>query len=116
MGTKQKVLVLGIDGMDPRLANHFRDEGLMPNLDELVRRGSAKKDLRMLGGVPTITPPMWTSLATGANPATHGITCFWGQSKDDLATMVYNLNSRRCQAEQLWNVTAESGLKTLVWH
>lgn len=30
--------------------------------------------------------------------------------------MVYNLDSRRCKAEQLWNVTAEAGKKTLVWH
>lgn len=113
---KHKILVLGVDGLDPSLTNRFRQQGIMPNFDKLIARGSARKDLRMLGGVPTITPPMWTSLATGATPATHGITCFWGQSKTDLATMTYNLNSQNCKAEQLWNVTAESGLKTLVWH
>lgn len=113
---KNKVLVLGVDGLDPRLTKHFLDEGKMPNFDKLIHSGSARKDLRMLGGMPTITPPMWTSLATGATPATHGITCFWGQSKHDLATMTYNLNSKSCRAEQLWNVTTEAGLKTLVWH
>lgn len=111
-----KILVLGVDGLDPGLTNRFRAEGKMPNFDKFIKRGSAYKDLHMLGGVPTITPPMWTSLATGATPATHGITCFWGQSKNDMATMTYNLNSRKCKAEQLWNVTAEAGLKTLVWH
>ncbi len=111
-----KILVLGVDGLDPGLTNRFRAEGIMPNFDKLIKRGSARKDLRMLGGVPTITPPMWTSLATGATPATHGITCFWGQSKKDMATFVYNLNSHKCKAEQLWNVTVEAGLKTLVWH
>lgn len=105
-----------MDGLDPGLTNRFRAEGIMPNFDKLIKRGSARKDLRMLGGVPTITPPMWTSLATGATPATHGITCFWGQSKKDMATFVYNLNSHKCKAEQLWNVTVEAGLKTLVWH
>lgn len=112
----EKVLILGVDGLDPSLVNRFRAEGIMPNFDKFIARGSARKDLRMLGGVPTITPPMWTSLATGATPATHGITCFWGQSKTDMATMTYNLNSKKCKAEQLWNVTAEAGMKTLVWH
>lgn len=113
---KKKVLVLGVDGLDPRLASHFLEEGKMPSFEKLIHRGSARKDLRMLGGMPTITPPMWTSLATGATPATHGITCFWGQSKKDLATMTYNLNSKSCRAEQMWNVTTEAGLKTLIWH
>ena len=96
----EKVLILGVDGLDPSLVNRFRAEGIMPNFDKFIARGSARKDLRMLGGVPTITPPMWTSLATGATPATHGITCFWGQSKTDMATMTYNLNSKKCKAEQ----------------
>lgn len=30
--------------------------------------------------------------------------------------MTYNLNSKSCRAEQMWNVTTEAGLKTLVWH
>lgn len=111
-----KVLILGVDGLDPSLTMRFRAEGIMPNFDKFIARGSARKDLRMLGGVPTITPPMWTSLATGATPATHGITCFWGQSKHEMSTMTYNLNSRKCKAEQLWNVTAANGMKTLVWH
>ncbi len=113
---RKRVLVLGVDGLDPGLAARFRAEGILPNFDKFIARGSARKDMVMLGGVPTITPPMWTTLATGATPATHGITCFWGQSKTDMSTMTYNLNSMNCKAEQLWNVTTAAGLKTLVWH
>ena len=112
----EKVLILGLDGMDPGLVNRFRAEGRMPNMDKYIQRGSSAKNLIMLGGVPTITPPMWTTLATGATPATHGITCFWGQSEAEMDGFVYNLNSHRCKAEQLWNITANEGLKTLVWH
>ena len=112
----KKVLILGVDGMDPSLTKKYMDKGLMPNVRQFVERGACREDLVLLGGVPTITPPMWTTLATGANPATHGITCFWGQDLVNLDTLVYNLDSRRCQAEQLWNVTAEAGKKTLVWH
>jgi len=115
-GLSEKVIVLGVDGMDPRLTRKYVDKGLMPNLQKYLDRGAARKDLVMLGGMPTITPPMWTTLATGANPATHGITCFWMQHPTKIDTFVYAHDSKNCKAEQLWNVTAEAGKKTLVFH
>ena len=111
-----KLLVLGVDGMDPRITKKFLAEGKMPNLQKFIDRGSAREDLRQIGAIPTITPPCWTTLATGAYPGTHGITCFWRQSPESLDAVVYNLDSRNCTAEQIWNITSEAGLKTLVWH
>ena len=116
MTLTKKVLVLGLDGMDPNLTKKFVNEGMMPNTKELIQRGSAREDLAFLGSVPTITPPMWTTLATGSCPGSHGITCFWNQHPDKLDTSVYAMDSRDCKDEQAWNVTAEAGLKTLVWH
>lgn len=112
----QKLLILGVDGMDPKLTRRLMDGGRMPNIKQYVDRGSARADLRQLGCLPTITPPCWTSLATGAYPGTHGITCYWRQSPESLDAVVYNMDSRNCEAEQLWNVTSEAGKKTLVWH
>ena len=112
----EKIIVLGIDGFDPSLAKKFMDEGKMPALQTFVQRGAQREDLVLLGAMPTVTPPMWTTLATGAYPRTHGITCFWAPVEDKLDETGYNLDSRTCRAEQLWNVTAEAGLKTLVWH
>lgn len=112
----QKLLVLGVDGMDPRVSQKFLKEGKMPNLKKLIERGSARNDLRQIGAIPTITPPCWTTLATGAYPGTHGITCYWRQSPESLDAVVYNMDSRNCTAEQIWNITSEADLKTLVWH
>lgn len=111
-----KIMVLGIDGFDPALAQKFSKEGIMPSLDKFIQRSSRNSDWGMLGNNPTITPPMWTTMATGATPMVHGITDFWNQSHEHLDELVYNLDSRMCKAEPLWNVTAEEGLKTLVWH
>lgn len=111
-----KVLILGIDGMDPKLTQKFIDEGYMPNLKKLIAKGSAEKNLRMIGGFPTVTPPMWTTLATGANPSTHGITEYYAKHPERLDVIVYNFDSTKCKAEPLWNVTAAAGKKTLVWH
>lgn len=116
MNKERKVFVLGVDGMDPRMTKKYLEAGKMPHLKKFIERGACREDLVMLGGLPTITPPMWTSLATGANPSTHGITDFWGQDPDNLDTLVYNMDSTRCKAEQMWNVTALEGKKTLVWH
>ena len=111
-----KVLILGVDGMDPRLSKYFMDKGKMPNLKKYVENGAARENLMLLGAHPTVTPPMWTTLATGAYPMTHGITDYHMQSKESLDTIYYSFDSRLCKAEQLWNVTAETGLKTLVFH
>ncbi len=111
-----KVLVLGIDGMDPKLTQKFIDEGYMPNTKKFIERGAVEEKLQMIGGFPTVTPPMWTTLATGANPSTHGITEYYAAHPEKLDVVVYNFDSTKCKAEQLWNVTAEAGKKTLVWH
>ena len=112
----EKLIILGVDGFEPSLAKKFMDMGKMPSLKRYVERGSAREDLVLLGCMPTVTPPMWTTLATGATPVVHGITQFFNQHPDKLDTEVYALDSRLCQAEQLWNVTAEAGIDTLVWH
>ncbi len=110
-----KILLLGLDGMDPRLTRKYVDMGLMPNVAQYIKRGAARHDLVLLGGHPTVTPPMWTTLATGCNSNVHGITGF-NRKGGDIDMIAYNLDSRLCKAEQLWNVFAEAGKKTLVWH
>lgn len=112
----EKFLVLGVDGMDPVLTKKYLDEGKLPNIQKFLDQGVAREDLYMLGVLPTITPPSWTTLSTGANPETHGITCFFAQSKEDLDIVLYNLDSRNCKAEHLWDVYIEEGKKALVWH
>ena len=111
-----KILIIGIDGMDPRATQHYLKEGKMPNVQKLLERGAANKDLEMIGGHPTGTPPMWTTLATGCYANVHGITDFTLQSDKGPEYTCYGFDSRRCRAEQLWNVFAENGMKTLVWH
>lgn len=111
-----KVLLLGVDGLDPKLTSKYLKQGLLPNIEKYVRSGAQRENLQLICTPPTITPPLWTTLATGALPITHGITCFWRQDPVHLDTTSYNLDSRLCQAEALWNVTAEAGMKTLVWH
>ncbi len=110
-----KILLLGVDGLDPRLTKKYVEKGILPNIKQYIDRGAQREDLVMLGGHPTVTPPMWTTLATGCYANVHGITGFY-RCGSDIDLYDYNLDSRNCHAEQLWNVFAEADKKTLVWH
>lgn len=110
-----KVLVLGLDGLDARLLKKYVDEGKLPNFKKYIDSGAQREDLVLLGAQPTVTPAQWTTLATGAYPCTHGVTDFFAPS-EDLDGQAYNFDSRNCKAEPLWNCFAEAGKKTLVFH
>ena len=111
-----KLLLLGVDGMDPRFTKRMVEEGKMPNFKKLMDMGSCREDLMMLGANPTITPPMWATLATGAYPMTHGIMDYNISAEEDKDITLGAFSSKFLKAEPLWNVTAQAGKKTLCMH
>ncbi len=114
-GLTDKLLLLGIDGMDPRFTRRLVDEGKMPNFKKLMDMGACREDLVMLGANPTITPPMWATLGTGTYPMTHGIMDY-NISAEDKDITIGAFSSAFLKVEPLWNVTAKAGKKTLVMH
>ncbi|MBO5300859.1 MAG: alkaline phosphatase family protein, partial [Peptococcaceae bacterium] len=112
----EKLLLLGVDGMDPRFTKRLVEEGKMPNFKKLMDMGSCREDLMMLGANPTITPPMWATLATGTYPMTHGIMDYNVSAEDDKDITLGAFSSAFMVAEPLFNVTANAGKKTLVMH
>ena len=111
-----KVMVLGVDGLDPRFTRKLIDAGKLPALKKLSEQGAQRHDLVLLGSNPTVTPPQWTTLAVGCHPNVHGITQFHKHNPDNFEKTLYNVDSRNCKAEPIWNCTAEAGKKTLVLH
>lgn len=111
----EKLFVLGIDGLDPRYSRKMLREGKMPNMQKFIDKGACRDDLVMLGGHPTVTPPMWTTLATGCYANVHGITGYFRQGSG-LDKIINNFDSRHCKAEPIWNVLAEAGVKTAIFH
>ncbi|MGE5245120.1 MAG: alkaline phosphatase family protein [Betaproteobacteria bacterium] len=70
---KQRVFVMGFDGMDPTLARKWMDEGKLPNLKKLADEGT----FTTLGStIPSESPTAWSSFATGVNPGKHDIYDF----------------------------------------
>jgi predicted AlkP superfamily phosphohydrolase/phosphomutase len=68
-----RVIVLGLDGFDPRLCNRMMDAGELPNFARLRDTGGFKP----LGtSIPPQSPVAWASFITGENPGGHGIYDF----------------------------------------
>lgn len=68
-----RVVVLGLDGFEPSIADHMLARGECPNLARLAREGSYR---RLATTLPAQTPVAWSSFAVGANPGAHGIFDF----------------------------------------
>ena len=70
---KQKLVIIGFDGMDPDLVREFMDQGQLPALRKLADQG---------GLYPLQTthspesPTAWASFATGVNAGKHNIYDF----------------------------------------
>lgn len=71
---KRKLLVIGIDGMDPTLLQGYINDGKMPNFKRIIDNGG---DFKPLGtSYPPQSPVAWSNFAIGANPGKHGIFDF----------------------------------------
>ena len=69
----QKLIILGIDGMDPQLLRDYMQQGKMPNFSALTQRGSFQE----LGtSIPPQSPVAWSNLITGMDAGGHGIFDF----------------------------------------
>jgi predicted AlkP superfamily phosphohydrolase/phosphomutase len=70
----QKLVVLGFDGMDPRLVQRWMDEGKLPNLKKLSSRSGGVHPLETTHSPES--PTAWASFATGVNAGKHNIYDF----------------------------------------
>jgi predicted AlkP superfamily phosphohydrolase/phosphomutase len=69
----KRVVVLGLDGLEPTIVERLMSEGRLPNLSRLREQGSYSS----LGTTfPPLSPVAWSSFATGANPGKHNIFDF----------------------------------------
>lgn len=85
----KKLVFLGLDGFDPRLAERFMAEGMLPNFSRLASEGSYR---RLRTTFPALSPVAWSTFATGVNPAKHNIFDFLNR---DLRSYAPELSSSR---------------------
>jgi predicted AlkP superfamily phosphohydrolase/phosphomutase len=96
----KKVIVIGIDGMDPGLSASMMKAGLLPNLARLRAAGGFSK----LGtSIPPQSPVAWANFINGAGPGSHGIFDFIHRHPDRQCAPFYSA-AEPVPGEGYWEV------------
>lgn len=113
MKSVKKVMIIGLDApIAPRVYDYAKS-GDLPNIKRLIEEGVYA--LNCLVPYPTITPPNWTTIATGAWPGTHGITDFNVHLPGDPLDVTHQgFFKKDCQAEFLWEAAGKVGKKSII--
>ncbi len=105
----KKVLLIGWDAADWKVASPLMDSGLMPTLDRMVSQG-------VMGNIatlqPILSPMLWNSIATGKRAHKHGIHGFMEPDPHTGGIRPVSSTSRKVKA--LWNILTQRGFKTHV--
>ncbi|PYP40563.1 MAG: phosphodiesterase, partial [Gemmatimonadetes bacterium] len=123
MGAVRRVLVLGLDGLEPRLVEPMLEAEELPALARLRAAGGYS---RVATTYPAQTPVAWSSFATGVNPGGHGVYDF---IRRDPATYLPDLALNRYEQKNpfippkavnlrrgtpLWELLANAGVPATV--
>ncbi len=74
----RRVIILGLDGLEPKLAERYMQEGRLPNLAKLKAEGCFS---RLGTTLPALSPVAWSTFQTGVNPGAHNIFDFLTRDK-----------------------------------
>lgn len=106
---KNKLLVLGLDGVPLNLIISLIEKGVTPHLKSLFQRGTYG---RLRSVIPPITPAAWTSFQTGKYPDKHGVVDFFVEKP---WTYRYEFtNSTRITGKTLWRILSDAKRKPII--
>jgi Flp pilus assembly protein TadD len=104
------VIFIGLDGADWQLLDQFMRDGAMPNLQSLVREGTAGD---LLTEHPPLSPLLWTTMMTGASPLEHEILDFTRFHPATGRKEPITSDERKVPA--VWNMATQAGRSTAVF-
>ncbi|MBX7168208.1 MAG: alkaline phosphatase family protein [Pirellulales bacterium] len=117
----QRVIVLGMDGLDAGLTEELMAAGQLPNFARLREAGGYA---RLATSNPAESPVAWSSIATGTDPAQHGIFDFLYRSTQSYLPALSLRKStggwlgtkytRARQRDGFWVHTSAAGVPTTV--
>jgi len=106
---KNRVCVIGLDGVPQELILDLSNKGIMPGFKNLLEAGFLHK---MKASLPEISSVSWTNFMTGANPGIHGIFGF-----TDLKENSYSLrfpNYLDLKSETFWDTLSAKKKKCII--
>lgn len=90
----RRVIVLGLDGLDPKLVERFMNEGKLPNFSQLKQTGTF---LPLATSYPSISPVAWSSFATGTDASYHNIFDFLTRDPCTYAPMLSSVEIQKAK-------------------
>ena len=103
------VLLVGIDGLEWDVMLPLLQQGKMPTMTALMARGTYGLLATL---TPAVSPPIWTTVATGKLPETHGIISFGHPQRDPVTGkkrfQLYTALDRKTKA--VWDIVSDYGL------
>lgn len=102
--TRQKVYLIGLDGASWNLMKGPLAEGKLPHFQQLIQAGTSGS---LKSFVPTKSPILWTSIATGKTQLKHGIGNFVAE-KD--GKMIPVSGGQRI-TKAFWNIFTDYGIR-----
>jgi predicted AlkP superfamily phosphohydrolase/phosphomutase len=94
-----RVLIIGFDGATWDMFYPAIEKGQMPRLKTLVEQG-AHGPLETI--LPTLTPVVWTTIATGRMPEDHGVVAV--VDKDPETGQMRPLDSHSTKVKPMWRI------------
>jgi len=108
---KNKILIIGFDGVDPDLLDQLIKEGILPNFKKLIENGAYA---HIKSSIPIITTVAWTSFITGKNPGKHGIFGFVNYKGDSFKLNILNSSDRK--TEGIWKSLNSYGVSVGIFN
>ena len=105
---KEKVLVIGLDGVPCRIVKNFIKMGVMPYLGKLSQEGMMRE---MISSIPPVSSVAWTNFFTGVNPGKHGVYGFMDRKPDSYD--IYFPNATTVKSPTLWDILAQYNKRTV---
>lgn len=99
-----RVIVLGLDGVDPEVVDLLLSEGQLPSFARLRQYGAYG---RLESAKPMLSPILWTTIATGKTPLEHGISHFVAVNEKTGEQLPVTSQMRRVKA--VWNILSDAG-------
>ncbi|UCF34488.1 MAG: alkaline phosphatase family protein [Phycisphaerales bacterium] len=87
----KRYVVLGLDGMEPSLAEKYMAEGKLPNLARLMKQGTF---MRLQTSAPPLSPVAWSTFLTGCNPGKHNSFDFLTRDKRNYLPLLSSVSIR----------------------
>src|SRR5215510_10945620 len=88
----KRMVIIGLDGFDPKLAAQFMEAGKLPNLQRMKQAGTFTP---LATSYPSISPVAWSSFATGADPSFHNIFDFLTRDPCTYAPMLSSVDIQK---------------------